>query len=102
MGSGKRRLQAVDANGGLIGRILTFRKEVDLVAEVTEVVIDRGGREQQHLGLYPALDDVIHKSLITAFANDVALFIPLASGVVSEVVRFINDDQVKIAPIESF
>jgi hypothetical protein len=97
---GQGVLDAVDAEALREGEIAAFGDEVDLVAQILEVVVDRGGGKQHDLGFDAGLDDVFHQPLVTALPDDVAVFVALALGVVAEVVGFVDDDQVVVAPVE--
>ena len=98
---GERVLQAADADGILECGVLAFGEEVNLVAQVAQVVVDRRGGEQEDFGFDAALDDVVHQPLVAALADEVAFLVALAGGVVAEVVRFVNDDEIEVAPVES-
>ena len=67
--------------------------EGELVAEVVEPVVDRGGREHEDLGLDPLTDHLVHQFLIAGFVIFVGV-------VVAEVVRLVDDDQVVVPPVD--
>ena len=92
--------EAADADGGREGVIAIFGEEVELITEVFEVVVDRGGGKQQNLGANAGFDDVVHEPLVAAFADEVALVVTLAGGVVAEVVRLVDDDEIVVAPVQ--
>ena len=89
-----------DADGVLESGVVAFGEEVNLVAQVAQVVVDRRGGEQENFGLDAALDDVVHEPLVAAFADEVAVLVALAGRVVAEVVRLVNDDEIEVAPVE--
>ena len=72
---------------------LTHRRDVigvnDIFNQLVEAVVDRRGREHQHLGLDALLDDGIHQLLV-------ARLVVLEGVVVAEVVRLINHDEVVV------
>ena len=74
--------------------------QIELVAQVFQVVIDWRGGQQHDLGLDPGLDDVLHQALITALLDDVAFFVAFAFDVVAEIVRFVNHHQIEVAPVD--
>ena len=68
-----------------------------LVAQIIKAVIDRRGREHQHLCLDPGPDDLVQKLQITV------LFLILAGNfaAIAEVMALVNHDQVIVAPIQT-
>ena len=67
--------------------------EGDLVLEVGEAVVDRRGREHEDAGLDALLDDAPHEAVVAGLAV-------VVGGLVAEVVRLVDDDQVVVAPID--
>jgi len=82
----QRILQARNADGVLERGVLAFGQEVNLVAEIPQIVVDRRGGEQQDFRFDPALDDVVHEALVTAFADEIAVLVALAGRVGPKVV----------------
>ena len=74
--------------------VLPLRHQVELVAQVFEVVVDGRGRQQHDLGFHAGLNDVLHQLFIAAFS------LVLAFDVVAKVMRFVNDNQVEITPVD--
>ena len=70
----------------------TFIGQGQLVAQIVETVVDGGGRQHQHLGFDAGPDDLVHQFLVTGF-------LLLEGVVVAEIMRFIDDDQIVIAPV---
>ena len=58
------------------------------------------GGQQHDFGFDTRLDDVLHQAFIPAFLDDVTLFVALAFDVIAEVVGFVDDDQVKVSPVD--
>ena len=102
MRGGERVLQAADTDGVLESGVAAFGQEINLVAQVAQVVVDGRGGEQQDFRFDTFLDDIVHQTLIAAFADEDAFFITRAGCVVAKVVRLINDDEVEVAPIKCF
>jgi hypothetical protein len=74
-------------------RVVTLGDEGDLVAQVGQPVVDRRGREHQHPGFDPLLDDPAHQAVVARLG-------PLLGRLlVAEVVRLVDDDQVVVAPV---
>jgi hypothetical protein len=71
-----------------------------LISEVSQRVVDRRGRQQQHLRLDAGADDGLHQSFVPAHADKLAGLVMPAFGVIAEVMRFIDHDQVIGAPVE--
>ena len=55
------------------GGIVALGDEGDLVAQVGQAVVDRRGREHQHPGFHPFLDDLPHQSVVAGLAVLVAV-----------------------------
>jgi hypothetical protein len=72
---------------------VAFVGQRQLVAQVVEAVVDRGGRQHQHLGLHALLDDLVHQLLV-------ARLLVLVGVVVAEVVRLVDDHEVVVAPVD--
>ena len=67
--------------------------EGDLVLEIGQAVVDRRGREHEHAGLDALLDDAPHEAVVTGLAV-------VVRGLVAEVVGFVDDDEVVVAPVD--
>ena len=82
---------SVDERGiALIGK----RK---LVFKIVEAVVNRSCREHQNLSLHALTDNLIEQSEVTVFF----LVFNVGFSSVAEVVRFINNHQVVVAPIQA-
>ncbi len=77
------------------GGVLPFGDEGDLVFQVVHPVIDRCCREHQYFGFHTGTDDVIHQPRVAGMT----LF---GGAAVTEVMGFINHDQVIVAPVDGF
>ena len=75
------------------GVVLALGDERNLILQVVHAAVDGRGGEHQHLRLDAGLDDLPHEPGVTGQAV-------LARRVVSEVVRFIDDNQVVVAPVQ--
>ena len=65
-----------------------------LILQVIEAVVDRRGRKHQDLRLDALLDDTIHQPLIAC--------LPVFEGIViAEIVRFVDDDEIVVAPVDA-
>ena len=73
--------------------------EGDLIPKIGDLVVDRGGGEQEDFGFLALLDDIFQQSLVSG-APGCAVFLRFADGVVAEIVRLIDDDEAVIVPIE--
>ena len=73
---------------------VAFVSQGELVAQIIEAIVDRGGGEHEHLGFNALANNLIHQLLIAGFS----VFNRI---VVSEIVRFVNDDQIIIAPVDT-
>ena len=80
----------------LVGQVIAvaFVGQGQLVLQVAEAVVDRGGGKHQHLGLYPLADHLIHQALVAGF------FV-LEGVIVAEVMRLVDHDQVIVAPVDA-
>jgi len=76
--------RSVDALGG----------ECDLIAQVGEPVVHRGGGQHQHARFDAGLDDAAHKPVVAGLAA------VLGGLLVAEVVRLVDDQQVVVAPVD--
>ena len=73
---------------------VAFVSQRELVAQIIEAVIYRSSGQHQNLGFNALADDLVHQFLIAGF--------PVLDGiVVSEIVRFIDDDQIIITPVNA-
>ena len=70
-----------------------FVGQGELIPQVVEAVIDRRGRQHQHLGLHAFPDDLVHQLLV-------ARLLVLVDVVVAEVVRLVDDHKVIVAPVD--
>ena len=87
----QRRLDARDA---LLQKcvVLALRDERDLVLDVVHAVVHRRRGEHEHARLHAGLDDVFHEALV-------ARHLVVRRVVVAEVVAFVDDEQVVVAPV---
>ena len=87
--------RGLDAGDAMVeqGGVVAFGDEGDLVFEVGEAVVDRRGGEHQDAGLDALLDDAPHEAVVTRLAV-------VVGGLVAEVVRFVDDHQVVVAPVD--
>ena len=69
------------------------RPAASWLLQVVEAVVDRRGRQHQHLGLHALADDLAHQPLVAGL-------LLLGVVVVAEVVRLVDDDQVVVAPVD--
>ena len=89
---------AVDIKGFMKCLIVVLSDKEKLVPEILEAVVHGCGRKQKHLGVNAGPEDLLHQELI---ARDLAraVIFGLPARVVAEIVRFINDDEIIIAPV---
>ena len=73
---------------------MPFIGKRQLVSQICETIVNRRRRQHQDLGLDPGLDHLVHQTLVTGFAILVDIVVP-------EVVGFIDDDQIVIAPVHT-
>ena len=92
--------EAADAERFRERLVAAFGEEIDLVAQIFQVVVDRRRGEEQDFGPNAGLDDVVHQPLVAAFPDEVAGFVALAGRVVAEVVRLVDDNEIVVAPVE--
>src|SRR5207244_3651924 len=97
---GQSFFQTADTDVFLEYGVLAFGEKVNLIAQVAQVVVNRRGGQQKDFCSDAAFDDVVHQTLVTALANNVAFLVAPAWGVVAEVVGFINDDEIEVPPVE--
>ena len=71
-----------------------------LVAKVIKTIVDGSGREHQHLGPDPGLDDSVHEPSIAVFPAVFQLMRSLARAV-SEVMTFVDHHQVIVSPVDT-
>ena len=76
--------------------ITIFISELELVSQIAESIVDRSCREHKHLGVYAGADHMLQQYLIA-----VQLIIFTTFAAVSEVVTFINNQQVIVAPVQA-
>jgi len=81
------------------GAVVIARHQINLVAQVFKIDVDRRRRQQKDLRARPGLNHRVHQTLI-ARRNVGAVGTLAATGVVAEVVAFINDNQAKLPPVE--
>ena len=72
---------------------LAFVSEGELVAEIGETVVHRGGGKHEDFRFHAGSNDLVHQPRVAGFA----FF--LAGVVVAEIVRLIDDDEVVISPV---
>jgi len=87
----QRRLDTRDA---LLQKcvVLALGDERDLILDVVHAIVDRRGREHQDARLHALLDDVFHEALI-------ARHFVIGRIVVAEIMAFIDDEQIVVAPV---
>ena len=74
----------------------------DLVLEVVEAVVHRSRRKHQHFGTDSRADDPVHQAHITVFPASVIIAVIVnAVAAVSEIVRFVDHDQVVSVPAQT-
>ena len=73
-------------------KIIALGHEGDLVFQICEAVVDRGGRQHQHFGFHAGLDHPLHQVVVAGVTV-------LVRRLVAEVVRLVDDDQVVVAPV---
>ena len=90
---------------------MTFVGQLQLVLQVVEAVIDRSGREHQHLGLDTSTNHPLHQLLVTVgFAflarlnhfHIVIQFLIIDVSTIAEIMALVNDYQVVVAPVDAF
>ena len=69
-----------------------------LIFQVDEFVVDRGGREHQHLRPYTRPDDSVEQFQGSGFPLPLH---PETSHAVAEVVALINDHQIIVSPVQA-
>ena len=75
------------------GVVVALGDEGDLVLQVGEAVVDRGGGEHEHPRLHAFADDPAHQAVVAGLVS--------AQGrLVAEVVRLVDYDQVVVAPVD--
>ena len=74
-------------------RVIRLGDEGDLVLEVGQAVVDRRGRKHEHAGLDAILDDAAHEPVVARLAV-------VVRRLVAEVVGFVDDDEVVVAPVD--
>ncbi|MBT9163081.1 MAG: hypothetical protein DDT27_01650 [Dehalococcoidia bacterium] len=77
----------------------SFGQEINLVAQVLQVSVNRRGRDEEDFGFDAALDNILHQAFVTALAYYIPVFITLSPGVIAEIMRFVNDYQIIISPV---
>ena len=65
-----------------------------LIFQINKTVINRSSRKHQHLGFYTGADDSFHQFHVAVLHG-----VAVRTDTVSEVVTFIDDNQVVVAPI---
>ena len=75
------------------GHVVALGDERDLVAQVGQAVVHGRGREHQDPGLDTFLDDSTHQAVVPGFLTLARRLL------VAEVVRFVDDHQVVVAPV---
>jgi hypothetical protein len=65
--------------------VAASNQEIELVAQVFQVVVHRGSREEKHLSSNTGLNDFVHKPLVAASSDEISGFVALARSVVAEV-----------------
>src|SRR5690606_792309 len=72
----------------------TLRREYNLIAQVGHAVVDGRGRKHQHARLHALADDLAHQAVVAGLTAGLWGFL------VAEVVRFVDDDEVVVAPVD--
>ena len=72
-------------------RVVTLGDELDLVSQVEQAVVHRGGREHEHLGALARLDYVLDEARVAVGLVRVGALVP-------EVVALVDDEEVEVAP----
>ena len=87
--------RCLDAGNAVVvqRRVVRLGDEGDLVLEVGEAVVDRRGRKHEDAGLHALLDDAPHEAVVAGLAV-------IVRGLVAEVVGFVDDDEVVVAPVD--
>ena len=81
---------------------------MQLVLQVVEAVVDRSGREHQHLGLDTSTDHLLHQLLVAVgFARFPVIevrvkFLIIDVATIAEIMALVNDYQVVVAPVDAF
>ncbi len=79
---------------------IAFIGQLELVLEVVEAVIYRRGGEHQDLSLDSSTDDLVHQAEIAVFTRIFVIIAPGKLAAVAEVVGFVNDHEVEVAPVD--
>ena len=74
-------------------RVVSLGDELDLVSQVEQAVVHRGGREHEHLGALARLDDVLDEARVAVGLVRVGALVP-------EVVALVDDEEVEVAPAQ--
>ena len=74
-------------------RVVSLGDELDLVSQVEQAVIHRGGREHEHLRALARLDDVLDEARVAVGLVRVGALVP-------EVVALVDDEEVEVAPAQ--
>ncbi|OQA30347.1 MAG: hypothetical protein BWY57_02897 [Betaproteobacteria bacterium ADurb.Bin341] len=85
---------------GIAGHVATG-DEGYLVAQVGELIVHRRGGEQEDLGADAGLDDVLDQTLVAGDSCGLAVLATWTDGIVAEVVRLVDDDEVVVAPVDA-
>ena len=73
--------------------------QFELVLQIAETIVHRGGGEHKHLCRHAGMDDLVEELLVSVF------FVVGLDGAVcaiAEVVRLIDDDEIIVAPVDPF
>ena len=74
-------------------RVVSLGDELDLVSQVEQAVVHRGGREHEHLRALARLDDVLDEARVAVGLVRVGALVP-------EVVALVDDEEVEVAPAQ--
>ena len=86
-----------------IARHVAAGNERDLIAQVGQLVVHRRGREQQDFCSDPLGDHFIDEFLVARLPGFLSLSRRLPGpGVVSEIVRFVDDQEIIVSPVQGF
>ena len=98
----ERVFEARNTNAFAQPSIVSFSQKINLIAKVLEVVIYGRCGKEKHLRLHALLDDVLHQALVAASTDNLSrYFVTFTWSVISEIVGFIDYDEIEIFPIES-
>ena len=97
----------------IVNGVLSFEKSVDvrgvalvgeskLILQVIKAVVDRRCRQHQYFGFDTGSNHFVHQLEITVLAWVLVVLVGSYFATVAEVVAFINNHEVVVAPVNSF